>query len=936
MTRRASLLIPHRLVVLALIVTILFVKGVIPHTATAAPSAPPSAPMQGGCTPNPVVTTTDNNGAGSLRDAVTNACAGNTITVNLPPNSTTVLTTGSITIDKNLTIDGSGAVNYGVSGNDASRVFGTSGATTVTFNNFTIRDGLASEGGGLSTSSLGTVNLNRMTFTDNVATSNGGAIVVNPNSTLNVSDSTFSGNSAVGGGAMLIGGGTGSVVVRHSTFTANNASIGSAINNNGLNVDLTVINSTFSGNTGSDALRALGDTTVLNSTFLNNPTAIFNASGSTLNLGNSILAGSSGPDCINSGTMPSNDNNLVEDDTCPQNANNRRTGDPVLAPLATNGGFTRTHAPLLESPAINGGSPIICNDVGVQGKDQRGQPRPVNLVCDIGAYQTTIVTNQGNNANSTDTLCTLREAITATNTNTASGNVAGECAGGNSNTPDVLGFAIPGSGVNTIAPASVLPNVTEAVSIDGLTQFDAGCATFPPTLQIELNGSGVAGFQPGLRLEPTSSGTTIRGLVINRFSAHGIDAIGGSNHRFYCNMIGTNPTGTADLGNGGHGILLDGTSESIVGGAEGMTDLISGNAGAGINLAGNDGNNIVRASRIGTDATGTVAIPNGNGIVVIGSNNNTNNTIGAVAPSMSNVISGNSLDGIFLTNGTVTILENQITNNGRNGITVLFASRITITRNRISGNTNLGIDLGNDGVTPNDSGDSDTGANNLQNFPVLSFATTPDGGATGMVGGGLISNINRNFRIEIFANASCDPLGYGEGQTLVGSETVNSGEPGSVVFEIPISGATGLPHITATATDLTTGDTSEFSGCIALTTPATPTPTATATVTHTPTVTPTGTIPTGTPTPTPTRTFTPTVTPTGTIPTGTPTATPTRTATASVTRTPTITPTGTLPTATATSTPSVTPTGTIPTSTPTATVTTQTGAKLYLPLIRRD
>jgi parallel beta-helix repeat protein len=922
MTRRASPRIPHRLVATVLAVALMFGYGAVPHTATAIPADPPAAPIEGGCTPNPIVTNTNNSGAGSLRDAVAIACAGNTITVNLPPNSTTTLTTGSITIDKNLTITGSGAVNYGVSGNDASRVFGTSGTTTVSFNDFTIRDGLGAEGGGLSTSSLGTVNLNRMTFADNGATSNGGAIVVNPNGTLNVSNSTFTGNSAVGGGAILIGGGTGAVLIRTSTFTANNAGFGSAISNNGFDVNLTIINSTFSGNTGSDAIRALGNTTVLNSTFLNNPTAIFNVSGSTLNLSNSILAGSSGADCINGGTMPSNDNNLVEDDTCPQNANNRRTGDPILAPLAINGGFTRTHAPLLDSPAVNGGSPTVCNDAEVQGRDQRGQPRPVNLVCDIGSYQTTIVTNQGDSINGTDTLCTLREAIIATNSNSASGSVVGECAAGNSITPDVLGFAIPGSGVNTIAPAAALPMVSEAVSLDGLSQFAAGCATFPPTLRIELNGTGF--FGTGLFLNEDARGSTIRGLVINRFGQHGIFAEYGSNYHFYCNIIGTDPTGTLDLGNGGFGILMDGVSNSIVGGVTGMTDLISGNTSVGIGITvyeGDIGNNIVRGSRIGTDATGTVAIPNLRGIVLAGDSSSANTTIGAVLPSNANVISGNTDEGIRVLNSTNTILENLISNNGVSGISLsAAASRTTLSGNRIFGNSNLGIDLGGDGVTPNDAGDSDTGANNLQNFPVLTLATTPDGGTSGMVAGGLISTINRNFRIEIFANASCDTNGYGEGQALVGSAEINSGAGGTVVFDIPISGATGLPQITATATDLTTGDTSEFSACITLTPPTTTTPTPT------PTVTPTGTVPTGTPT----RTPTPTVTPTGTIPTGTPT--PTRTLTS------TVTPTGTIPTSTPTHTftPTVTPTGTIPTSTPTGTPTTSTGEQLYLPLIRRD
>src|SRR5262249_22540588 len=127
-----------------------------------------------------------------------------------------------------------------------------------------------------------------------------------------------------------------------------------------------------------------------------------------------------------------------------------------------------------------------------------------------------------------DGLCTLREAITAANLNTASGAVAGECVKGDGfPTVDTIAFNIPGSGVQTITPGSDLPPITEAVTINGYSQhpcpdaapcskenaqpfFQAGDAV----LLIEINGSNTV--NNGLVISG-GTGSTIKGLIINRF-----------------------------------------------------------------------------------------------------------------------------------------------------------------------------------------------------------------------------------------------------------------------------------------------------------------------------------------------------------------------------------------------------------------------------------
>src|SRR5262249_47582559 len=274
-----------------------------------------------------------------------------------------------------------------------------------------------------------------------------------------------------------------------------------------------------------------------------------------------------------------------------------------------------------------------------------------------------------------------------------------------------------------------------------------------------------------------------------------------------------------------------------------------------------------------------------------------------------------------------------------------------ISGNSIFANGGLGIDLEPTGKTDNDDCDGDGGANHHQNFPVLGTPVFSSGSV--QISGTLNSTSSTQFRVEFFSSASCDGSGFGEGKTFLGSTTITTGvcagngtpngtfgSPTPLTFPFP----PGEVFITATATNLTTNDTSEFSQCVTVpgaptATPTnTPTPTGTPTNTPTPTATATPLAATNTPTPTPTATPTNTPTPAhcATAPPPTPAATtralaaapaistptattkPTTTTTAtSHTTTPTNSPT---PTMTLTSTPTDTPTNT-PTNTPTSTNT---------------
>src|SRR5205807_5468199 len=135
-------------------------------------------------------------------------------------------------------------------------------------------------------------------------------------------------------------------------------------------------------------------------------------------------------------------------------------------------------------------------------------------------------------------------------------------------------------------------------------------------------------------------------------------------------------------------------------------------------------------------------------------------------------------------------------------------------------------------VTPNDPGDTDTGPNNLQNFPVITSATA---GST-TVSGTLDSYDGGTFTIEVFSNSACDASGNGEGKTYLGSgQTVATGTPGHYTFQITVGSALNAGQVlTATATDEATannaranitpavtngGNTSEFSQCFTVAAP---------------------------------------------------------------------------------------------------------------------
>jgi CSLREA domain-containing protein len=367
-------------------------------------------------------------------------------------------------------------------------------------------------------------------------------------------------------------------------------------------------------------------------------------------------------------------------------------------------------------------------------------------------------------------------------------------------------------------------------------------------------GSGVNINTPNNIVGGTAAGA--RNVIVGSNCCDGITIQGAdaSGNVVQGNYIGLDVTGSMAFGNGFQGVAVNGANNNLIGGTDaGARNVVAGaQRFAGIAIFNGAAQNVVKGNYVGTDASGTAARPNvgwgvavafaGAGNVVGGSEPGAGNVISAntrgglrlSAPTTAAVVQGNRIGttvaGIALGNGGEGILVDGATNVSIGGLTtssanvIMFnagtgvsvvsnqgdASGVAILGNSIASNGGLGIDLGADGVTPNDTGDPDAGPNMLQNFPIVTSAQSR--GTTGTIRGRLNSAAGTTFRVEVFASPSCDPTGFGEGQTFLGATTVTTNAGGNGTFAIDASFSPGL-FITATATG-PGGNSSEFAKCV--------------------------------------------------------------------------------------------------------------------------
>jgi uncharacterized repeat protein (TIGR01451 family) len=400
-----------------------------------------------------------------------------------------------------------------------------------------------------------------------------------------------------------------------------------------------------------------------------------------------------------------------------------------------------------------------------------------------------------------------------------------------------------------IQPTSALPSITGAIILDATTQ--------PLSLVgggqvVELNAA-LAGAIRALDLVANSSGSTIRGLAVNRSPGPAINILAGSSSNVIAgNYLGTDVSDTLPKGNA-VGVFVESTNNRIGDTMAAEQNIVSGNAVDKIQITDAGAtNNVVQGNYVGLDVSGTIDVGNtGTGVAIYGGA--VDSAVGGIVPGAGNVISGNNI-GIGVSHpGTVGSPEEPIgTNAGhgrhpqwprhlpsvlrpaprsaapgrrqpyrynRSGSWPATAAPKSITATR-STRTAHWHRPERDGVTDNDAGDADTGANDLLNFPSM---TSAFGSAFLVIANFTLDVPAGSYRIEFFRNSGADASGHGEGEVFVSSLNVTHPGGGAVPFSHIFPGSIG-DVITATTTACSDGaacaafgDTSEFGAAVVAT-----------------------------------------------------------------------------------------------------------------------
>ncbi len=409
---------------------------------------------------------------------------------------------------------------------------------------------------------------------------------------------------------------------------------------------------------------------------------------------------------------------------------------------------------------------------------------------------------------------------------------------------DTINFSI-GSGHKQIIPTSPIPPIIHPVIIDGTTQ--PGYSNAP---LIEISGQGSGSGAVGIRITGGcggGSGSTIKGLIINRYGANGM-FLDSSNNTIVGNYIGTTADGTAAAANGTEGIAIfssiPGTSSSnnTIGGTTAANrNVISGNR-SGVVINAQDGGtttgNVIQGNYIGVNAAGTSGIANnGDGILLNdsqGQGNLTNNTIGGTTGTTPggactgacNVISGNNANGVgiwhsdaqsnsvvgnfigvnaegtgSIANGDIGVEINEAPNNTIGGTT-------PAARNILSGNNGAGILLtgaatAGSHIEGNYIGTNPAGTGSIPNRKMgIGIGPSPGalgarnntiGGTTGTTPGGactgscnLISGNLQNGVLLIDASSFNNHfVGNYIGTNAAGTSGVGNGLDGIGILEVP-------------------------------------------------------------------------------------------------------------------------------------------------------
>ncbi len=488
---------------------------------------------------------------------------------------------------------------------------------------------------------------------------------------------------------------------------------------------------------------------------------------------------------------------------------------------------------------------IVGNYIGLDRTGTKGIAGAHSGVYVTGAAQNVTIRGNvisGNGGN---------EGITIVNAGTGNVDVEANYIG-----TDVTGTkAVPnqysGIWVGDSATATINNNLISGNGSNGISLNGAGATSVTNNLVgTDLTGKVIVANSGSGIWAGNGSKATISKNVFSGNANQGVVLSGATATAITNNLVGTDITGEKALPNTYQGIFLGGgTTQSVVGGASGLENVVAGNLSDGVVLAdagttgnhvsgnfigvtrsgaamGNQANGVWIGNGAASNLVGEPGLPNIIGCnkydgIVIGqagtsSNNIRNNWIGAL---LDGTARPNLSDGVALWGGATNNLiggvnagEGNFITGSSNGVGVYDAATVgnSIRGNQIFGNTWLGIQLagndGNYGVTANDPLDTDSGPNDLQNFPVVSHATRGNGSL--FVTGTFNGAANTKIIIDLYGTPTPGVSGYGEGKVYLGTQTVTTDSSGSATFSATVPDSAGYVSSTATAPD---GSTSEFS-----------------------------------------------------------------------------------------------------------------------------
>lgn len=297
--------------------------------------------------------------------------------------------------------------------------------------------------------------------------------------------------------------------------------------------------------------------------------------------------------------------------------------------------------------------------------------------------------------------CSLREAIVAANA---------------ADDADRIEFSIAGTAPHVISLTSELPAVSFQVAIDAESEPD-----YVATPVVVLDGSAAGPSADGLELNGASS--AVQGLAVSGFGGRGIVVSGSGGHTLRDNHVGTDAAGTAagfTAGtNNAYGVVVHSSGNSI--GEPGAGNLISANSGPGVYIGATATGNRLNGNLVGTDASGVAALGNLYWGVMV--EHAPGNTIGGTAPGAGNVISANGLAGVYLAGAgsTGNLVQGNLIGTDATGTSALGNTWFGVFAYKAGGNTIGGsaagarnvVSANSLGVHVTDEGQSETAHGNV-------------------------------------------------------------------------------------------------------------------------------------------------------------------------------------------------------------------------------